>query len=384
MTNDMPAPISGGTLYPTGTDVREFATGETARDTAGRIPAFGALAQATGGLYAENGLGMTVPEALAAADLDFVVRKHGPLGVTVPTGEYIQLGDGDISDWTGSSTGSEEDDPVETEQIDGLRHLRATVAIWPGQPDRRPAMLGVVGRSYPVVQPAEAAAFAQQIVEQGGGNIVAICSYGDPRGSRMAMAVKLPEGLLIGGEDPHDLYAVVGNSWNRSTSLWGCAAPLRLECINQVAATFGALSNRFTIPHRGDMTSKVDEAQRALEITGLFAEIYAKKAELMLKTRIEGADVDRYVEALFPTPTGLKMQGVQNWAVRRAHIADVIRSGEQNTVGRGTAYAAYHGVVYFLDHMKPANTVRGRATRVVDGSGGIDRLKQRAAEYALA
>ncbi len=375
-----PAPLDGGTLYATGTDVREFDAGETIYDTVGRIPAFGALAKATGGLYAENGLGMTVPEALEAAGLNFVVRKHGPLGVTVPSGEYIQLGDGDISDWTSAGDG----DDLETEQIDGLRHLRATVATWPGQPDRRPAMLGVVGRTYPVVQPAETAAFAQQLVEQAGGNIVAICSYGDPRGSQMVMAVKLPEGLLIGGQDPHDQYAVIGNSWNRATSLWGCAAPVRFECTNQVAATFGALSSRFTIPHRGDMTIKVEEAQRALEITREFSKVYATQAEQMLKVRITGADVDRYVEALFPTPPDVKAKGVQNWAVRRAHIADVIRTGEHNTFGRGTGYAAYQGVVYFLDHMKPANTVRGRAARVVDGSGGIDRLKQRAAQYALA
>ncbi len=381
MTNDgtLP-PVSGGTLYATGTEVREIDAGETIRDAAGRIPAFGALARATGGLYAENGLGMTVPEALAAAGLNFVVRKHGPLGVTIPSGEYIQLGDGDLSDWTDGDG----DDPVETEQIDGLRHLRATVATWPGQPDRRPVMLGVVGKTYPVVQPTEAAEFAQQIVEQGGGNVVAICAYGEPRGSRMVMAVKLPDGLLIGGEDRHDLYAVVGNSWDRSSALWGCAAPIRLECTNQVAATFGRLSSRFTIPHRGDMTIKVDEAQRALEITGTFAEVYAKQAEEMLKTSLAGDAVDRFVEALFPTPSGLKVQGVLNWVHRRAYIADVIRGGEHNTVGRGTAYAAYHGVVYYLDHLKPANTVRGRASRVVDGSGGIDRLKQRAAQYALA
>lgn len=379
-----PAPIPDGTLFADGTTVHEFTAGSDLRDGAGRIPAFAALAQSTGGVYVENGLGMSVEAALRTADLDFVVRKHGPIGVRVPSGEYLQLGDGDVSDWTKpAGDDTEQTDPVDLEEIEGLRHLRATVATWPGQPDRAKRMLGVVGRGYPVVQPHQAAELAQAIVDEGGGNVVAVCAYGEPRGSRMLLAIKLPDGLMVGGHDPHDLYAVIGNSWNRTSSLWGCVAPIRLACKNQIAATFGALSNRFLIPHRGNMDSKVDEARMALQITGTFTERYALAAERMLDTPMVGEGITRYVEALFPTAAGAKPRGQDNAERRREHIAAVIRSGEYNQVGVGTAYAAYHGVVEWLDHVKPAHTNRSRSTRLVDG-GEIERLKQRAAQLALA
>jgi phage/plasmid-like protein (TIGR03299 family) len=370
-------------LLSDGTTVREFEPGDRMRDDTRRIPAFAALAQRTGGVYVENDLGMGVEDALRAAGLDFVVRKHGPIGVRVPGGDYVQLGDGDLSDWTGRP----DDDgapagPVELEEIEGLAHLRATVAVWPGQPDRPKRMLGVVGRGYPVVQPHQAAELVQAIVDESGGNVVAVCAYGEPRGSQMLLAVKMPDGILVAGRDPHDLYAIIGNSWNRASSLWGCVAPIRLECTNQVAATFGALANRFQMPHRGDMASKVDEARMALQITGTFAQRYAAAAEQMLNTPLAGADIDRYVEELFPSPEDGGKRAQDNAVRRRRHITDLIRGGKHNQFGVGTAYAAYQGVVEWLDYDKPAQSERGRASRLVDG-GEIERLKQRAARLAL-
>lgn len=383
----MTATISDGTLFSDGTTVAELDPGQGLRDDQHRIPAFAALALRTGGRYAENGLGLGIDDALAVAELDFVVRKHGPIGVRTPTGDYLQLGDGDITDWHKPTDGEPDDgeptDPVEFDEIEGLKHLRATVATWPGQPGKAKRLLGVVGRAYPVVQPRQTAELAQAIVDEGGGTIVAICAYGEPRGSQMLLAVKQPEGLLIGGHDRHDLHLVVGNSFNRSSSLWGCAAPTRIDCHNQVAGIFGGRGNRFSMSHRGNMEGKVEQAREALRITGTFAQHYAAAAEVMLATPLAGARVDTYVEELFPTPERVGKLGQDRAALRRRHIADIIRTGPRNQMGVGTAYAAYQGVVEWLDHIMPSHTERTRLTRLVNG-GELERRKAFAARLALA
>lgn len=350
MTHSDPAPVAGSTATD-GTTVVEI-TDQT-RDESRRLPSVLALAKATGGLYAENLTGMTVPRALAAAGLDFTVAKHGP--ISVPAGDT---------------------------RIEGLDRMRATAAHWPD--GRPPTLLGVVGRNYPVAQPMQAAEFGQILLDEGGATIVAVCAYGDPRGSRMVMAFKLPEGLMIGGVDPYDVYLFVGNSFNRETSLWGCVAPVRIDCTNQAAATFGKLANRFTIPHRGDMEHKVADARRTLEITGTFTEAFAKNAELMLDAPMVGADVDEFLRELFPTPDTVKTgRGEDAWDARRNSVATIIRTGEQNTVGRGTRYAAYQGVVEWVDHYSPATAPIKRLSRLVDG-GEPERVKTRAASLLLA
>lgn len=351
MTATITAPLDAGTTDADGTTIQDG----NFRDADKRLPSALALARHTGGLYAENLGGMSVPAALSAAGLDFTVAMHGPLSV-----------------------------PVDGIQVEGLPKWRATVAHWPEASHKPPTMLGVVSERYPIVQPIQAAEFGQAVLDEGGGTVVAVCSYGEPRGSRMVMAFKLPDGLMIDGCDPHDVYLFVGNSWNRQTSLWGCVAPIRIGCTNQVAATFGHLANRFTIPHRGDMDFKVTDVQATLKITGTFTEAYARAAEQLLAEPMGRSEVDAFLEELFPTPKSVKTDvGEQNWSVRRATMRHTILDGENNTYGRGTRYAAYQGVVEWIDHHMPATTPAKRFARLVDG-GDTERLKAHAASLLLA
>jgi hypothetical protein len=325
------------------------------RDARKRFPAAVALAQATGGLYAENLAGMDIPAALAAAGLNFTVSKEGP--ITVPDGRGGYLA--------------------------GLNRWRGTVGNYPDSTGKPPVLLGVVGDGYPVVQPAATAEFGQAILDEAGGTVVAVCAYGDPRGSRMVLALKLPEGLLIGGEDRHDLYLYVGNSFNRETPVWACAAPIRLDCTNQVAGTFRGRASRWSLSHRGDMEFKIQDARDALKITGTFAEAYTAAAEEMLATPFSGAELDAFVEELLPTPRELKTErGEQAWEQRRYALKATITSGERNTVGRGSRYAAYQGVVEMVDHMSPAKTAARQYMRIVDG-GAAEQVKARAARLLM-
>lgn len=344
------APIAGGDTDDNGTTT--VVARQSTRDEDRRLPAFLALARSNGGLYVENPGGMTVPDALVAAGLDFTVTKHGPLSV-----------------------------PVDGGTLSGLDKKLATVATWA---DGRQQMLGVVGKGYPIAQPLQVGDFGQVVIEEGGGNVAAVASYGDPRGSRMYLALKLPEGLKVGGVDPYDLYLTLGNSWNGETSLWGCVAPIRLDCTNQGAATFGKLANRFMIRHTGDLETKVREVYRVLEITGRFSELFAAAAEKMLGEPMAGREIDAFLERLMPTPRTVKTErGEQQWASRRGTIGTLIRHGEHTTVGRGTRYAAYNGVTEWVDHMSAASSPAKRWTRLVDG-GDYERLKVDAAHLLLA
>lgn len=349
MTIQTVAPLATGTTDEAGTTVTETGGGKL-RDLNSRLPAFLALSQLGDGRYAENLDGLTVPDALRAAGLDFTVAKHEH--VSVPT-----------FDGTG--------------YITGLDHMRGTVAHFTD--DREPTLLGVVGGGYEVVQPEEAAAFGQAVVDEGGATVVAVGAYGKPVGSRMYLALKLPKGLTVGGEDPYDLYLSVINSFNRSTGLAGVVAPIRLDCTNQAAATFGSLSNRISLRHTIGVTNEVAEARRMLKLANTFSERYAAFAESLLAAPMVGSEIDDFVEKIMPTPREIKTdRGEQNWADRRNTLSFTIRAGERNAVGRGTRYAAYQGLVEWTDWMSDARSPLTRAVRALDG-GQHEDMKVRAA-----
>jgi phage/plasmid-like protein (TIGR03299 family) len=355
MTTATVTPLVSGTTDAHGT-TSTVTNGGLLRDEARRIPAFIALSRLGDGRYAENVAGMTVPQALEAAGLDFTVAKHDGLSVN------------------GFNDGCD--------RVAGLTKMRGAVAHFTDH--RPPTLLGVVGEGYEVVQPAEAAQFGQAVLDEGGATVVAVGAYGDPIGSRMYMALKMPGGITIGGEDPHDLYLTIGNSWNRSTGLWAVCAPIRLDCTNQFAATFGKLSARISLRHTAGVAAEVAEVRRMLTIANTFTDHFTAFAESLLTEPMVGSDVDTFVEKLMPTPHAVKTdRGEQNWAGRRNTISYLIRAGERNTVGRGTRYAAYQGVAEWADWIKDAKSPLTRAVRAIDG-GEHEQIKIRAAELLSA
>lgn len=354
MTLTTVAPLAAGTTDADGTTVTSTLDGGL-RDTNRRLPAFLALSQLGHGRYAENLDGLNVDAALKAAGLDFTVIKHEGLGVP-------GLDDGP--------------------QITGLDHMRGAVAHF--NDDRPPTLLGVVGASYEVVQPGEAALFGQAVVDEGGATIVAAGAYGKPVGSRMYLALKLPKGLTVGGEDPHDLYMSIINSFNRSTGLAGVVAPIRLDCTNQAAVTFGSMSNRISLRHTIGVTNEVAEARRMLKLANTFTTMYREFAETLLASPMVGNEIDEFVNKIMPTPGSIKTdRGEQNWADKRNVLSYTIRSGERNTVGRGTRYAAYQGLVEWTDWMSEAKSPLSRAARALDG-GQYEELKVQAGRLLTA
>lgn len=354
------SPVQERGTDDTGTTVSDVAALPqfgTYADARRRMPAFLALAKQTGGVYVENGSGMTAERALVAADLDFTVSLH-------EYGTHLDTGDG------------------HTEWVPGVKKMRNVIATW-RDGSRRLAM-GVAGKGYQPVQPAQAAQFGQAVLEEGGATVVAAAGYGDPRGSRMYLALKMPEGIKVGGQDPHDLYLTIGNSFNRETGLWGCVAPIRIACTNQAAALFGKFSNRFILRHTGDMEGKVSEVQYALKLTNGFAERYAQFAEAMLAEPMAGAEIDAFLEKVLATPARVATdRGAQQWDDRRREVKAIITSGANNEFGRGTRYAAYNGVTEWADWLSKANTDLGRYTRMVDG-GEVEKYKLHAAKLLMS
>lgn len=326
-----------------------------------RLPAFVGLAKATGGWYAENEGGMSLEEAMRAGRMNYRVEFQDKIEVTelTPNG------------------------PTTTH----YPH-RGTRAIWDNDP-MNPVGLGMVKSRYQLVQPQEAGALGQAVMATGGANVIAAGIFGDPLGARSYLAFKLPQGLTIGGEDRHDLYLTILNSYDGSSGLTGLFAPIRLACTNMTTVTFGRkVSNRFSFRHSGDIEDKLEDARAALGIAADWSELWKRESERLLATPLAGTELDLFLEKVLPTPTGASApktdKGAQNWADKRFQMKQIITYAETCEFGRGTAYAALQGVHEWADWKSETKDSGlaghiARFTRNVVGTD-MEKTKLRAAE----
>lgn len=349
-----------------GVDADGTRTAEIARigdldfyDAKNRMPAFVGLAKATGGFYAENEKGMTLDKAMTAARMNFTVRFQDGL-------EFTTVDD------DGTTTVS-------------YPH-RGTYARWP---DGSTAGLGMVGSRYQLVQPAEAGAVGQHVMDESDASIVAAGIYGEPHGSKTYMAFKLPEGFLIGREDRYDLYMTILNSFDGSTKITGLVAPIRFACTNMTTVTFGKTSNRFEFTHTGNIEDKLKDARAALGLARTWTKKWQTSAERLLAVDMRGRAIDRYLERVLPTPESVTTERAQQgWASKRFEIKTIITKSDTCEFGRNTAYAALQGVHEWADWQRPTKRAGDagavtRFTRILDG-GETEVIKRRAATLLLA
>jgi phage/plasmid-like protein (TIGR03299 family) len=321
-----------------------------------RLPAFIALAAEHGGWTAENTDGMTLEEATRLGRLDFTVTRE-PFTSTVPgpDGEPITVG----------------------YKSEGM------VAHWP---DGTKTGLGTATTRYKIVQPADALDLGNVIMDDGGANVVATGLWGNPIGQKTYAAFKLPNGMTVGGVDRHDLYLTIINSYEADGALKVLLAPIRLDCTNQGAATFGQYANRFSIRHSGDIATKITEARHVLKLAGTWTEHFRKACEKLLTIKVDEKNIIEFLEKAVPTPKSgnerKQEQNEANWSGKRLEIKQVITTSATNEFGRDTALGWYNGLVEWLDYGRPAATEWSRYTRTLDGRG--DGYKQAAMDLLLA
>lgn len=352
-------------------------------DFENRMPAFVGLAKFAGGVYAENTDGISLDAAMSAARMDYTVKfqQDTRSGAQPVSDEHPDTADSD-SDDDGIpmiTVTTVEDKDVVTVQYP----FRGTYAEWPNG-DR--VGLGMVRSRYQIVQPWAAGELGQALIDEGGANCVAAGIYGKPMGARSYLAFKLPQGMTVGGQDEHDLYVTILNSYDGQTGLTGLLAPIRLACTNMTTATFGRkVSNRFSFRHSGNVDDKIVEARKALGIASSWSALWQEAAEQLLATPLAGEDLDAFLEKVLPTPNSVSTDsGERAWARRRIEIKHIITKSDTNEFGRGTAYAAYNGVAEWADWA--SDTKKGgergmiqRFTRNLNGTD-MEKIKLRAAD----
>lgn len=147
-------------------------------------------------------------------------------------------------------------------------------------------ILGVVGETYRPVQNEENCEILNAISDEAGAHFETAGSlYG---GRQVFVTMKLPQGMLLNGQDALDLYIAALNSHDGSTAFRLLITPVRVVCANTQAMAISAAKTSFSIRHTETAKGRIAEARRALGLTWKYLEEFqAVQERLVWRIEIE-------------------------------------------------------------------------------------------------
>lgn len=214
--------------------------------------------------------------------------------------------------------------------------------------------LGIVGKDYHIIQEAEGFAFLDKVVDTGEALISSAGLLND--GRRSFCCLRLPEGVMVGGQDAVDMYAFVTMGHDGSLSLKGAVTPIRVVCQNTVTAGLATAISSFVIRHTKNAVDRMRQAQELLQVTYAYADEWAAEMDKMIAAQVTKDKFDKLISGLYapkePNPTKRAENG---FIAKREQLMGLYEAGTQDGI-RGTAWGAWNTIVEWEDWAKP---VRG-------------------------
>ncbi len=291
------------------------------------------------GAPAWHGLGRRVPscvsaaEMIQAANLDWKVRKEPALGARM---------------------------------VDRTRSIYSRYAILRSRVGRETTdvQLAVVGGEYQPLQNADAFRFFEPFIDAKWADFHTAGALGD--GERVWVLAKLAGDILIGKSDAIERFLLLSNTHDGSGAVTVRFTPIRVVCQNTLNYAMTGGKSLIAIRHTRNIHDNLAKAQAA-QLKKLVDRVFGDAQTLfgrMAMRKIQIADIDRYLNLLFPKTKTQKAKGTES--DRRARIKTIL---DDKTVtpeeSRNSLWGLYNAVVRDEDF---------RASRKANADARLERV----------
>jgi phage/plasmid-like protein (TIGR03299 family) len=265
-----------------------------------------------------------------------------------------------------------------------LEHQYATVRKdHLDHPDCHP--FGLVGDKYQPLQNIDAFRFFDPLLQERDVRFETAGALG--QGERIWVMVRFEQDISV-GSDVLQRYLLLSNRHDGRGSVTLKFTPIRVVCQNTLSAALFGEGRAFQVRHDRALHDRLKEARMLIQtIRDTYARLQAAFEDL--RALVLKADMLKtYLEAVFPLPSQPADESVRTRVLRNrsaaAHFAHYGKGNSTKDV-RDTMWAAYNGVVEFVDHRKTnpraADVNDSRLRYVWFGGGAV--VKQRALVTAL-
>ena len=207
---------------------------------------------------------------------------------------------------------------------------------------------GVVGSRYEIVQNCDAFKFFDAIVGEGIAMYETAGALG--KGEKIFISAKMPDVIEVAGlkGDVTEMYILLTSSHDGSGSIKALITPVRVVCQNTLNAALKEHFNKVSIRHTTNVKENLENAHKLLGITHKYLKELDNCFNYLAKKKITDDAVQKLIADLFATQ--------KDDSTRAKNIRAEVFKSYQTGVGQeailGTAWGAYNGITYYLDHVK--------------------------------
>ncbi len=285
------------------------------------------------GLGTKMPAGMTVEQALQAAQLNWTVRTE-PL--------YLE---------------------------DGRKAPRVAIVREDG------TILGTASERYTPIQNTDAFGVLSEACEKHGLTVKTAGALGN--GEHVWMLASLPATLTIpavGGDDPVNGYLLVDTAHDGTGADNNRFTPIRVVCQNTLGAATNGSRATIKIRHTKNSAQRVREASRLVEQAIAAAKQIGDTFAKLARRNMTEAELRAYVASVFPAPQNDESLLTPTLKHRRAVVEHLVHTGRGHELSGMTAWGAYNAVAEYLDHVRPReaaslSAIRKAQTSALFGSG---------------
>jgi phage/plasmid-like protein (TIGR03299 family) len=233
--------------------------------------------------------------------------------------------------------------------------------------------LAVVGNKYEVVQNEDVFGFGEAILASSDAEWHTAGSIRD--GRVVFGSMKLGDDILIGGRDVVGKYLLVTSSHDGSSGVTAAVTPIRVVCQNTLRLALSNSKTHFKARHTASVTSRVADAQKALNLTYKWFDEFTAAANRKVDTTVTDAQFAAIIDSVWDKPEldeDDSRNSLTRWENRRETLFDIWNGrgedGDSMQGIGGTAWGALNTITEYLDWYGGHDSTR------LERAGGLSDL----------
>lgn len=233
-------------------------------------------------------------------------------------------------------------------------------------------VLGITSEKYKIVQNHEAFEFTDNLIGAGAKFDTAGSLYG---GKKVWLLAKLEEMDVLG--DKYVPYIAFINSHDGKGSVRISTVTTRIVCQNTMNIALRGASRSWTTRHMGNLTTKMAEAHRTLDLATKYNDQFKIEADRLAKQKMTDNEFTAFIESLIPNKDDATDRLKRNIESLQEGLRITYYQAPDLENFRGTKWGVLGAVTDFATHKQPlrsSDTYQERLfDEVLNGHNIIDR-----------
>ena len=235
------------------------------------------------------------------------------------------------------------------------------------------SVLGIVTDRYTVVQNADAFEWTDSLI---GGEVRYETAGSLKNGRRVWLLAKLPIAKVVG--DDVEPYLCFTNTHDGSGAVKVAVTPQRVVCQNTLNLALSTAKRSWAMKHVGDLSAKLDEARRTLELADRYMLCLDGQAQQLANVTVTDEKLEKILSEMFPCDPEKDTARKQNTVKQLKDEFMICYFMPDLARFRGTGWGVINAMADMVDHCKPRRNTKSYQennwNRIMDGHDLVDRV----------